>query len=55
VAIYTPNTARDVVLPMPTEIAERLKDKSVRIAYVSTDASRPDELGALLAEMTVQL
>ncbi|MEM1035715.1 MAG: hypothetical protein AAGI14_03020 [Pseudomonadota bacterium] len=41
IAIYTPNTERDVMLPMPTEIAESLEGKAVRIAYVSSDPSNP--------------
>ncbi|MEO0818555.1 MAG: hypothetical protein AAFX86_14780 [Pseudomonadota bacterium] len=41
IAIYTPNTERDVILPMPTEIAERLQGQTVRIAYVSSDPARP--------------
>lgn len=41
IAIYTPNTERDVILPMPTDIAERLKGQTVRIAYVSSDPARP--------------
>ncbi|MEM9739367.1 MAG: molecular chaperone [Pseudomonadota bacterium] len=41
IAIYTPNTERDVILPMPDEIAERLKGQTVRIAYVSSDPLRP--------------
>ena len=55
VAVYTPNTSRDVVLPLPEEVAQRLSGKRVNVTYVSTDASDPANLGALLADMTVQL
>lgn len=41
IAIYTPNTERDVMLPMPTEIADSLSGKQVRIAYVSSDPTNP--------------
>lgn len=55
VAIYTPNTAREVVLALPEEVGARLSGRSVRIAYVSTDASDPETLGDLIAELTVSL
>lgn len=55
VAIYTPNTSREVVLALPEEVAARLSGKSVRIAYVSTDVSDPDRLGDLIADLTVTL
>ncbi|MEM1087448.1 MAG: molecular chaperone [Pseudomonadota bacterium] len=48
IAIYTPNTERDVMLPMPTEIADSLEGKAVRIAYVSSDPSNP----RILSEVT---
>ncbi|MEQ8412308.1 MAG: hypothetical protein RIC51_05660 [Erythrobacter sp.] len=55
VAIYTPNTSRDVVLAMPEEVTQRLSGKRVRIAYVATDRSDPATLGDLIAELTVDL
>ena len=41
IAIYTPNKERDVMLPMPTQIAQTLEGKEVRIAYVSSNPSNP--------------
>lgn len=52
VAIYTPNTSRDVILPLPADIRERLAGKAVRIAYVSTDNAVPERLGSVIAELT---
>ncbi|MEM1105664.1 MAG: molecular chaperone [Pseudomonadota bacterium] len=51
IAIYTPNTERDVILPMPTEIAARLAGQKVRIAYVSSDPSRPGIISQTTLEM----
>ncbi|MEL7232462.1 MAG: molecular chaperone [Pseudomonadota bacterium] len=48
IAIYTPNTERDVMLPMPTEIAKTLEGKEVRIAYVSSNPANP----RLISEVT---
>ena len=47
IAIYTPNTVRDVNLPMPTELANSLRGKTLRIAYVSSDAANPEILSEL--------
>jgi len=47
IAIYTPNTERDVVLPMPTVLAESLKGQTVRIAYVSSDPARPGTIAEI--------
>jgi len=47
IAIYTPNTERDVVLPMPTELAESLKGQTIRIAYVSSDPARPGTIAEI--------
>lgn len=55
VAIYTPNTSRDVILPLPADVRARLAGKSVRIAYVSTDKAVPDRLGSVIAELSVGL
>lgn len=48
IAVYTPNTSRDVYLPMPTLLADSLKGQTVRIAYVSSDPERP----GTIAEVT---
>jgi hypothetical protein len=55
VAIYTPNTRRDVILPLPAEIRARLAGRSVRISYVSTDKAVPERLGSVIAELTARL
>jgi P pilus assembly chaperone PapD len=55
VAIYTPNTSRDVILPLPPETRARLAGKRVRIAYVSTDSAEPALAGSLLASLTATL
>jgi hypothetical protein len=55
VAIYVPNTARDVIVPLPPEARERLAGKRVRIDYTSTDAGAPAEAGKLLASLTATL
>lgn len=55
VAIYTPNTSRDVILPLPPETRARLAGKRVRIAYVSTDSAEPALAGTVLASLTAQL
>lgn len=55
VAIYTPNTARDVILPLPPEVRARLKGQRVRIDYVSTDAAAPADAGKRLASFTAAL
>jgi len=49
IAIYTPNTERDVFLPMPTELANTLRGETVRIAYVSSDPARP----GLISDVTL--
>ena len=55
VAIYTPNTARDVIVPLPPEVRARLAGQQVRIDYVSTDAGDPASAGKLLASLTTAL
>jgi P pilus assembly chaperone PapD len=54
VAIYTPNTSRDVILPLPAEVRARLAGRRVRISYISTDSAEPALAGTLLASMTAQ-
>lgn len=55
VAIYTPNTERDVILPLPPEVRAKLKGQRVRIDYISTDAAVPAEAGKRLASLTAAL
>jgi P pilus assembly chaperone PapD len=55
VAVYTPNTARDVILPLPAAVKTRLSGKRVRIAYVSTDSAEPALAGSVLAAFTATL
>ncbi|MEO0466738.1 MAG: molecular chaperone [Pseudomonadota bacterium] len=47
IAIYTPNTERDVYLPMPTEIADRLTGQTIRISYISSDPGRPGTIAEI--------
>jgi hypothetical protein len=51
VAIYTPNTDRDVLLPLPADIKAKLAGKDVRIDYVSSDPKAP----GLIATQRVHL
>ncbi len=39
VAVYTPNTTRDVILPIPNELRAQIQGKPLRVAYVSSDPS----------------
>jgi P pilus assembly chaperone PapD len=55
VAIYTPNTSRDVIVPLPPEVRSALAGKRVRIDYTSTDAADPASGGKLLASLTAAL
>ena len=55
VAIYTPNTSRDVIVPLPPEVRSQLAGKRVRIDYTSTDAGDPANVGKLLASLTEAL
>ncbi len=55
VAIYTPNTSRDVILPLPADVRARLAGKRVTIAYVSTDSAEPAQLGRVLSSLTATL
>lgn len=47
VAVYTPNTERDVVLAIPNALRGALKGRNVRIAYVSADPKAPKQLAEL--------
>jgi len=51
IAIYTPNTDRDVMLPLPADIKAKLAGHDVRIDYVSSDPKAP----GLIATHRVQL
>jgi len=51
VAIYTPNTDRDVLLPLPVDIRSRIAGHGVQIEYVSSDPKAP----GLIASSHVQL
>lgn len=51
IAIYTPNTERDLVLPLPDAVRDRLKGQQVRIEYIS---SNPDAPG-VIADFTTRL
>ena len=42
IAVYTPNTHRDVMLPLPDVVRAELSGKPIRIAYVSSDPSAPE-------------
>lgn len=55
VAIYTPNTSRDVILPLPADIRARLAGKRVKIAYISTDSAEPTIAGTVLASLSAAL
>jgi len=55
VAIYTPNTSRDVILPLPAPVRARLAGRRVKIAYVSTDNAEPALVGSVLASLTATL
>ncbi|WP_416908546.1 MAG: molecular chaperone [Polymorphobacter sp.] len=55
VAVYTPNTERDVILPLPAEIKARLTGRTVRVTYISTDSAEPALLGTLLASLSATL
>jgi hypothetical protein len=55
VAIYAPNTARDVIVPLPPEVRSQLAGKRVRIDYTSTDAGDPGNAGKRLASLTAAL
>lgn len=55
VAIYVPNTARDVIVPLPPEARAQLAGKKVRIDYTSTDFADPANAGKRLASLVAVL
>lgn len=50
IAVYTPNEERDVLLPLPAELATQLSGRRVRLAYVSSDPAEP---GVIAETVTV--
>lgn len=42
VAIYTPNTHRDVTLALPDSVTKQIAGRNVRIAYISSDPQSPE-------------
>ena len=42
IAVYTPNTHRDVMLPLPDVVRAEIAGKPIRIAYVSSDPAAPE-------------
>lgn len=42
IAIYTPNTHRDVKLALPNDVRDAVQSKTVRITYVSSDPQNPE-------------
>jgi hypothetical protein len=55
VAIYVPNTTRDVIIPLPPEVRAALAGKRVRIDYTSSDAGDPANAGKRLASLVASL
>ena len=51
IAIYTPNSDRDVLLPLPAEVRQKIAGRALRIDYVSTDTKAP----GLIASRSVTL
>ena len=51
IAVYTPNESRDLLLPFPQEVAEKLQGKSVRIDYTTPDLENPTVLASMQTDM----
>ncbi|MEM9939511.1 MAG: molecular chaperone [Pseudomonadota bacterium] len=51
IALYTPNTERDVMLPLPDAVRDRLAGKDIRIDYVSSDPSAPGTIASLATRL----
>lgn len=51
IALYTPNTERDLILPLPSELRAALTGKDIRIEYVSSDPQAP----GVIANLTTRL
>lgn len=41
IAVYVPNDDRDVILPLPEEIKQRISGQTVRVVYASSDPENP--------------
>jgi hypothetical protein len=51
IAIYTPNRERDVILPIPSDLRERLRGQRVRLAYLSSDPAAPGVIAETITEL----
>lgn len=51
IALYTPNTQRDVMLPLPDVIRDSLTGRDIRIDYVSSDPSAPGTIASTTARL----
>jgi hypothetical protein len=51
IALYTPNTERDLILPLPSELRAALTGKDIRIEFVSSDPQAP----GVIANLTTRL
>lgn len=51
IALYTPNTERDLILPLPNDLRDALTGKDIRIEYVSSDPQAP----GVIADLTTRL
>jgi hypothetical protein len=51
IAVYVPNDQRDVILPLPEEVKQKIAGRDVRIVYASSDPENP----GILAEHKTRL
>ena len=51
IALYTPNTERDVMLPLPDAVRNSLAGKDIRIDYVSSDPAAPGTIASLATRL----
>ena len=51
IALYTPNTERDVMLPLPDAVRNSLTGKDIRIDYVSSDPEAPGTIASLATRL----
>lgn len=42
IAVYTPNTHRDVILPLPEDVRAKLSGQKIRMTYVSSNPAKPE-------------
>ncbi len=47
IAIYTPNTERDVILPLPGELRDALAGQEIELRYESSDPENPEVYASL--------